>query len=343
MKETSTRGDSGSIDYARCDGPRRCCYDLYGMLVQSNVPLFEARAVDGATPDLSFEVIDDSAHAEALGSFDRAAGEPLGEGWPVIRPCTFGYRLSFGDCAEFFVDACAQRIDCVPDPGVPMGTIRHLFLDHVLPRALSLRGSIVLHASAVSLDRRAVAFLGPAGEGKSTLATNFAAAAAWRLLADDSLCIRVRSSGEVDGVPSYPGMRLHPEDVLALLGERVAAVPVAHYADKLRVGLETPLRFVERPVPIERMYVLKRSREKTDKGSVRIDRPGLSEAFVELVRHTFRLDLEDSQGHCRFLRSVAPSVVPRLVRRLTFPTGHRTLALVRRAVLEDLQTREERQ
>jgi hypothetical protein len=24
-------------------------------------------------------------------------------------------------------------------------------------------------------------------------------------------------------VPSYPGMRLHPEDVLALLGERVAA------------------------------------------------------------------------------------------------------------------------
>jgi hypothetical protein len=34
--------------------------------------------------------------------------------------------------------------------------------------------------------------------------------------------------------------------------------------------------------------MLKRSHERP-KGSVRIDRPGLSEAFVELVRHTFRL------------------------------------------------------
>jgi len=342
VKETSTRRRLGSINCRPRVGSWRCCYDVCGVLIQSNVPLLEARAVRDATPDLSFEVMDDPDRAGVFEGSKGDASEAQPQSWPVISANTSGYRLSFGDCAEFFVDARAQQIDCSPGLGVPMETIRHLFLDHVFPRALSLRGNIVLHASAVSLDGQSVAFLGPAGEGKSTLATSFAAAG-WRLLADDSLCIRLGTSGEVDGVPSYPGTRLHPEDVLALLGERVATVPVAHYAAKLRLGAETPLKFAKQPVPIERIYVLNRSHEKTRKRRVRIDRPGLSEAFVELVRHTFQLDLEDSQGHRRYLRSVAPSVVPRLVRRLTFPTGHRALALVRRAVLEDLQNREERQ
>jgi hypothetical protein len=43
----------GQHRLARCDGPRRCCYDIRHAR-QSNVPCL-TRAVDGATPDLSFE------------------------------------------------------------------------------------------------------------------------------------------------------------------------------------------------------------------------------------------------------------------------------------------------
>jgi hypothetical protein len=72
--------------------------------------------------------------------------------------------------------------------------------------ALFQRGHLVLHASAVSLDEHVLAFAGPSGTGKSTLAAAFLARGA-ALVTDDVVCLE--ATGPVPLVqPAYPAMRL---------------------------------------------------------------------------------------------------------------------------------------
>ena len=61
-------------------------------------------------------------------------------------------------------------------------------LAQVLPLAAVLRGTHVLHASAVALAGRAVAFMGRSGVGKTTLAGRIVAHGA-RLMTDDVLAV----------------------------------------------------------------------------------------------------------------------------------------------------------
>ena len=49
-------------------------------------------------------------------------------------------------------------------PGIPEVTVRHLFLDQVIPLVLSRREPIVLHASAVQTAHSVIAFAGKSGQ-----------------------------------------------------------------------------------------------------------------------------------------------------------------------------------
>ena len=60
----------------------------------------------------------------------------------------------------------------------------------VIPKVLVLQGFPVLHASAVSVAGKCVAFSGPSGAGKTTLAHAFAAAGA-PLVAEDAFIVRL--------------------------------------------------------------------------------------------------------------------------------------------------------
>jgi hypothetical protein len=72
------------------------------------------------------------------------------------------------------------------DPGGERRLVPLLAAGGVLAAALTLRGELVLHASAVEMAGRAVAFVGPSGSGKSTLAAAACACGA-RLVTDDVL------------------------------------------------------------------------------------------------------------------------------------------------------------
>src|SRR5262249_32769832 len=85
---------------------------------------------------------------------------------------------------DFRVSATGRSIRCWPAPGVSEATIRHLYLNQILPLALSRQGKLVFHASAVEIDDSGVAFLGASGKGKSTLAASFATSGYGFLTAD---------------------------------------------------------------------------------------------------------------------------------------------------------------
>src|SRR5947209_4441724 len=90
------------------------------------------------------------------------------------------------------------------------------FLGPVLSYWFELRGLPTLHASAVSVDGRAVVFAARHGGGKSGLAATMIQAGA-ALLADDLVVLE-----EVEDCwavrPSYPMMRMWPDEVEHFLG-----------------------------------------------------------------------------------------------------------------------------
>lgn len=101
---------------------------------------------------------------------------PGGRRWLRFAKRDSDYLLRFPGLVDFLVAEGGSEVRCHPRPDTPPSTIRHLFLDQVVPLVLSRQGKLVVHASAVLTPSGVVAFLGHSGWGKSTLAASFAQA-----------------------------------------------------------------------------------------------------------------------------------------------------------------------
>lgn len=122
-----------------------------------------------------------------------------GEWWYVAMEVPDGHLLRFNRCGDFVFSPDLDRIEIRRSPGaVREHLIPVLAAGTMLAFLLMLRGSTVLHASAVAVDGEAIAFTGPSGGGKSTVAALMCRAGA-ALVTDDVLAI------DVDGTPSCVG------------------------------------------------------------------------------------------------------------------------------------------
>jgi hypothetical protein len=110
-----------------------------------------------------------------------------GVGLTVQHDDAAGYRVWAPRHGLWIVAADGRSVTGAPPSG-PRWRWERLVLAQALPLASALQGMEVLHASAVCLDGRAVAFLGRPGAGKTTLATRLLARGA-RLLTDDVLAV----------------------------------------------------------------------------------------------------------------------------------------------------------
>jgi hypothetical protein len=103
-----------------------------------------------------------------------------------------GYTLRFPGVCDFELSEDHSSIIWHPLEPVDEGIVGMMLKGTVLSFVLSLRGHLVLHASAVTIDERAVAFAGLSGMGKSTSAALLCAGGA-PLLADDALRVDLGS------------------------------------------------------------------------------------------------------------------------------------------------------
>jgi hypothetical protein len=168
-----------------------------------------------------------------------------------------GLTLQFPRCAEF--DITGRSIRCRPSPAAGRRTIRHLLLDQVLPAVVARGKRLVLHASAVAIDGRAIAFVGPSGAGKSTTAAALVRQGA-TTIADDALVLRPggAASATMSAIPTYPGLRLWP-DARGVVGRwrGVRTQPVTDDHCKQRwFGRAVP--FTDRILPLSAVYLLER-------------------------------------------------------------------------------------
>jgi hypothetical protein len=98
------------------------------------------------------------------------------------------YLLRFPELADFEVSVDGTSVLSYPAPDCDSDTLEHLFVNQLVPLALSRQGQPTFHASVVTVQNGAVAFLGQSGAGKSTLAAAFAVDGA-AFLTDDALII----------------------------------------------------------------------------------------------------------------------------------------------------------
>jgi hypothetical protein len=223
-------------------------------------------------------------------------------------------------------------------PGIPPETIRHLLLNQVFPLVLSMRGKLVLHGGAVVAPLGAIAFVGASGLGKSTLTACFYRHG-FPLLTDDSLLLEVQNGGLI-GVPSYPSLRLWEDVVEAVLGEQTLP-PVAHYTTKMRLGPERGhIRFSPQPVPIRRIYFLVPPGSNGDSAVISITPLPPSQGFIELVKHTYLMDVKDQARLREGFESLTRLVAWPLLRHLSYPRDLGRLPEVQAAILRDIDSDE---
>lgn len=117
--------------------------------------------------------------------------------------------------ADFLVSDRGE-VEAVPVPGMSEHTVRAAFAMEVVPIIHQLDGRPALHASAVAVEHRALAFAGPSGRGKSTIAALLCTDVRFRLVADDSVPVDLDDEGSVWALPSSEYVRLRSPSAHAL-------------------------------------------------------------------------------------------------------------------------------
>ncbi len=181
-------------------------------------------------------------------------------------------------------------------PAVPDETLRVLLLGIGLGILMHQRGHLVLHASAVAIGDRVVAFIAEKGQGKSTMAAALYARG-YPLVTDDVLVLDEQPDGPPLVLPSYPQLKLWPEALRQVMQSEPDGLPRVHPAIEKRVARLSA--GVDRPLPLAALFALRPG------NTIQMRTLRGQEAFLELLMHTYtRVLLEQTQTSARHLRQV---------------------------------------
>jgi hypothetical protein len=187
-------------------------------------------------------------------------------------------------------------------PHADPGDVAAFLVGTVFGILLHQRGLVVLHASSIEADGRAILFLGPSGAGKSTLASALSQRG-YRLVADDFCVISLSPGGAPLAHPDGRLPKLWAQAIARLdLGGRQGP-PVRKKLAKFYVsaeGRETG----QASLPVGAAYVLREARAPLSPG---IEQPNVVDATVLVRQNAYRPRLvrQMEQAELYFRRAVA--------------------------------------
>jgi energy-coupling factor transporter ATP-binding protein EcfA2 len=204
------------------DAPVSYRYRIYGLGVRSRLPLPELKEEEAAgEADVDIRVGDVPKSAEGLS---------LGPEGAILR---------IGDIASYWIRD-GREIVVDPCPDASDRNVRLYLLGSAMGVLLHQKGLLPLHANAIEMDGRAVAFMGESGAGKSTLA-------AWlhdlghRVIADDVCVLRFdEARGRVRVDPGLPRIRLW-KDALEGSGRRPGDYQFSYAGDETYEKFDVPV------------------------------------------------------------------------------------------------------
>lgn len=256
-------------------------YRLYGLNVRSELELPELRPHgEAATPDV---VVRLGGVADA---FDHDGLHVSGEDATLSVKGIARYRIRGGH--EIVVESARE---------IPPRNVRLYLLGSAFGALLHQRGLLPLHANAIEIGGRAVAFMGKSGSGKSTLA-------AWfhdrghRVIADDVCVVRFDQRGTACVAPGLPRLRLWKE-ALELSGRDPTGFDRSYAGDEEWDKFDVPMTQADAAeTELGAVYLL-------DRGSALLVRRLSGVAAVEpLAANTYRgAYVERIQGRSAYWRA----------------------------------------
>lgn len=321
-------------------------YAVYGLVLHSShaLPLPAAAAAQHAVRvTITFVRTDCQLPRHAASRlyalpYCNTAGESLLQIWQLPAGAGYWVRSSIGEeWAEFQLAADGSRVDAMVRAATPLADLAPPLCGLVLPLLLRLHGVTCLHASAVTVAGRVVAFTGPAETGKSTtLAALLRRGCAF--FSDDLVPLH-RAAGRIMAYGGFPQVGLWPNSMRTLLGEE---------ADLPYLWQESPARPDKRilvpnhgsehsgaAVPVGAVYLLPQ-RGGTASAKVRIESVSPRDAVAQLVPHTTgralasAADLGADLTHLAHLARTAP------VRLVVRPDDLTQLDAVAEAIRDDI-------
>jgi hypothetical protein len=235
-------------------------YGVFGLRLRSEIPLPELfPAIGAGGPDVTIR-------------FGQVDGEQ------AITPESI--RLVVPKVASYLVRG-GREIVIDPVPGCSDRNIRLFLLGSALGGILHQRGLLPLHANAIEIDGRAIAFMGHSGAGKSTMAAWFLDRG-YRVLADDVCVVTMDEAGRPLAHRGIPRLRLWRE-AIEVSGRATEDYELS-FDDMDKYNVPTPRPGDLGPVPLDHVYLL----HKAEDGAAGVRRLAGVEAVDALVANTYR-------------------------------------------------------
>ena len=241
-------------------------YEAFGLKIHSEISLPELKPYESEIPDLTIQ----------LRKVDPNLGTTLNEGFSFKTTKNAVYRF-WDTIGKFKITKDFIAVD--PVPGLNETVLRNFLLGTVFATFLRRRGLFVLHASSININNSAVAFSGFKGYGKSTTALAFYNRG-YPLVTDDYITIEFYK--DVPFVsPGFPSLRLSNESRSCMGLEKSNMDPKILF----KTYAELPELFSNNKLPLRKVYMLQRGKK------VEITPLKHQEAFIELVKNTFGIDM----------------------------------------------------
>lgn len=268
-------------------------YRIFDVCVDSDISLPGLPSCEKSSADWTIRRHEIPLDDSGFRWFQSWAG-PGGES--VMRVARFeeDYLLEILELAAFRIRFRERLIEAFPRPDCTADTLAHFLADQVLPRVLCHAGQIVLHASAVVLaDGRMIAFTGPSGRGKSTLATAFLERGC-AVASDDCLMLE-SGANAVHAWPSYPSLRLWEDSAEVLIdGNAIKTglmAPMAQYSSKNQVFLQGEHAADQaRPLKLSALCLLDDPTNSGSPEAIRMEPAGGHAAIMGIIEALFALD-----------------------------------------------------
>lgn len=247
------------------DGPAYR-YRLFGLAVASTLRLDELGPPRDEDGPADVEI--------AVGPLSAFANEKK-DGFALVEG---GGLLHVGEAGRFLI-ADGRSIRVAPAPGASERNVRLYLLGSAFGVLLHQRGLLPLHANAIEIEGRAVAFLGHSGAGKSTMAAWFHDRG-FNVLADD-VCV-VTTDRQILAWPGIPRLRLWRE-ALEHSGRTADGYEMS-FDDMDKYNVPTRREGLAAPLPLGAVYLLARAGDEAPS----IRPLGGMAAVDALVANTYR-------------------------------------------------------
>ena len=242
-------------------------YRAYGLLFRCSFALHELISTEEAKPDVVI----------TQGKIEHSFPEPIpAQGYfhATENEAYFAWQT----IGKFLVRD-GKEIILEPLPTAEERMIRLPLVGTISAVLLHQRGLLVLHSSAVAIDRKVVSFVGEKGWCKSTMAATLYGRG-HILMADDVVALDMSNPSKPMVLPGFPQFKLYPEAAAFSLGDNPENLPViaSGYDKRIRRVTEN---FSEQSFPLSHVFVL-------GQGSIPEIKPlSNQESLIQLITHSY--------------------------------------------------------